>query len=326
MDMHRRQLMLAAALAAAGTGARAQAGWPTRPLRLIVPFPPGGGTDFLSRTVASKLAEGTGWTVVPDNRAGAGGTIGIGEAARAENSGHTLVMGQLDNLVVAPQFYRALPYDTLRDLQPVAHVADSPIILLVAASSPFRTLADVAAAARQTPDAVTFASAGAGTVSHLVGEFFGVAAGVKLRHIPYRGSAPALADLLGGQVALLSSSIPSASAQLKAGKLRALGVSSARRSPAVPEVPTIAEQGFPDFDVATWYGVFAPIGVPAPVVQRVNAEINRLLQLPEVAAAIQSQGGDARPDTAQALGARVRRDTERWKAAIAAAGVKLELG
>jgi tripartite-type tricarboxylate transporter receptor subunit TctC len=320
--MDRRQLLASALALAAAAPAHAQA-FPSKPIRLVVPFPPGGGTDFIARTVSMRLAESTGWTVVADNKAGAGGTIGVAEAAKAETSGHTLLLGQLDNLGVAPLLYKGLPYQPQRDLQPVINVADFPIILLTSSASPYRTLADVVAAARE-PGRITFASAGNGTVSHLVGELFQLRAGAKMQHIPYKGSAPALVDVVSGQVTLLSSSIPSALSQVQAGKLRPLAVSSARRSPILPDVPTIAESGVKDFDVNVWCALFAPTGVPAPVVAQLNAALHKMLQLPEVQAAIQAQGGEVRPGTPQELGARLAADIAQWREVIAAAKIQLE--
>ena len=327
-----RRSALAATLAAGfapqlwAQGAAASSNWPSKPIRMIVPFPPGGGTDFLSRTISSKLGEVTGWTVVPDNRAGAGGTIGISEAAKAESSGHTLVMGQLDNLVIAPLFYKNLPYDPLRDLQPVALVGDSPLLYVVPTSSPYRTLGELIAAARKDADLITYASPGAGTITHLSVELFAHEAKIKLRHVPYKGSGPALADTMGGQVNMLAASIPSVMSQLKGGKLRALAVTSAQRNPALPDVPTVAEQGLPGFDVSTWYGVFAPKGVPDSIVQRVNAEVNKVLGMDETKQAISAQGGEPRPISLQALGQRLQQDTQKWRSAVAATGLKLELG
>ncbi|MGE8318322.1 MAG: Bug family tripartite tricarboxylate transporter substrate binding protein [Comamonas sp.] len=313
---------LAPALHAQGTAG----GWPSKPIRLIVPFPPGGGTDFLSRTIATRLGEATGWTLVPDNRAGAGGTIGIAEAAKAEASGHTLVMGQLDNLVIAPLFYQSLPYDPLRDLQAVALVADSPLVYVVPAASPHRSLGELIAAARQAPDTLAYASPGTGTITHLSVELFAHEAKIRLRHVPYKGSGPALADTLGGQVQMLAASIPSVMGQLKAGKLRALAVTSARRNPALPDVPSVAEQGLAGFDVSTWYGVFAPKGVPAAVVERLHTAINQVLGSDEIRSAILSQGGEPQPISTQALEQRLRQDSRKWREAVASTGLKLELG
>ena len=320
-----RPMLVAAAIVAAllATSAQAQA-YPAKPIRMITPFPPGGGTDYLARTVANKLTEFSKWTVVVDNRAGAGGTIGIAEAAKASALGYDVVMGQLDNLAVAPLLYKNLPYDVQRDLQPVALVADSPIILLTASSSPYQSLADVVAAAKAVPDSITFATAGSGTVSHLVAELFGLTAGIKMRHIPYKGSTPALIDVMGGQVGLLSSSIPSALAQVKSGKLRPLAVSSARRSPSLPDVPTIAESGYKDFNVGVWYGVFAPAGTPKPIVTALNAEINKVLMQPDGQQSIRSQGGDVNPTTPEELGLRSKTDILKWRGVIDAAKITLE--
>lgn len=320
-----RPMLVAAAIVAAllATSAQAQA-YPAKPIRMITPFPPGGGTDYLARTVANKLTEFSKWTVVVDNRAGAGGTIGIAEAAKASALGYDVVMGQLDNLAVAPLLYKNLPYDVQRDLQPVALVADSPIILLTASSSPYQSLADVVAAAKAVPDSITFATAGSGTVSHLVAELFGLTAGIKMRHIPYKGSTPALIDVMGGQVGLLSSSIPSALAQVKSGKLQPLAVSSARRSPSLPDVPTIAESGYKDFNVGVWYGVFAPAGTPKPIVTALNAEINKVLMQPDVQQSIRSQGGDVNPTTPEELGLRLKADILKWRGVIDAAKITLE--
>jgi len=268
------------------------AAYPGKPIRLIVPFPPGGGTDILSRLVATKLAEARQWTVVADNRAGAGGTLGITEAAKAPADGYTLVMGQKDNLIVGSWLYTNLPWQPARDFAPVAHVAYTPVVIATSATSRFKTLADVVAAARQAPDTVTYGSPGNGTTIHLAGDLFEKAAGIKIRHVPYKGSNPAMMDALAGNVDLLVSSVPSAMAQIKSGKLRALAVTSARRSSSLPEVPTVAESGYKDFDVATWYGLFMPAGTPEAMIQTVHAEVNRLLATPEMKAAIHAQGAE----------------------------------
>ena len=327
VNAFRRSLIIGSALAGVNKSLLAQAmAWPSRPIRLIVPFPPGGGTDFESRVIATKVAELTGWTIVPDNRAGAGGTIGLAEAAKAEGSGHTLVMAQLDNLVIAPQFYRKLAYDALHDFQPVAGVGRAPLLLCVASDSKFRSLNQVVVAAKQAPDTITYASPGTGTVTHLAVEMFAHAAGIKLRHIPYKGSAPALADVLGGQVELLATSIPSASTQVKAGKLLPLAVTSKRRSASLPDVPSIAEQGIADFDVASWYAVFAPKTIPADIAARVNDAVNRVLDLSDVKQSMNTQGVEPIPGSAETLRELLNNELRRWPTAIQAAGVKLELG
>ena len=282
-----KKLLAAAGLALAILPAvQAQGVYPNKSIRLIVPFPPGGGTDILSRLIAQKLTEVDKWSVVPDNRAGAGGTIGITEAVKAAPTGYDIVMGQKDNLVVGPWLYGNLPWDPTKDLVAVAHVAYTPVVIATSANSKFKTLADVVAAAKAAPDAITYGSPGNGTTIHLAGHLFEKAANINIRHIPYKGSNPALMDALAGNVDLLVSSVPSAMAQIKAGKLRPLAVTSAVRSSSLPDVPTVAESGYKDFDVSTWYGVFAPAGTPANVVTTLNTEINKLLANPEIKACL----------------------------------------
>ncbi|MDD2179733.1 tripartite tricarboxylate transporter substrate binding protein [Acidovorax sp. D2M1] len=325
-----RTLLSFTALAfALGTTAHAQApapaaAYPTKPIRLIVPFPPGGGTDILSRLVATKLTEGAKWTVVADNKAGAGGTIGIGEAVKAAPTGYDLVMGQKDNLVIGPWLYKNLPWDPTKDLTAVAHVAYTPVVIATSANSKFKTLADVVAAAKAAPGTITYGSPGNGTSIHLAGDLFEKAAGIKLSHIPYKGSNPALMDALSGNVDLLMSSVPSAMAQIKSGKLRPLAVTSAKRSSSMPEVPTVSESGFKDFDVSTWYGVFAPAGTPATVVNVVNAEINKLLTTPEMKAAIHAQGAEPEAMSSAQFNTLLKTDYAKWKGIVEASGAKIE--
>ncbi|WPB57202.1 tripartite tricarboxylate transporter substrate binding protein [Xylophilus sp. GOD-11R] len=323
--MIRRQLALAAVGLALAAPAFAQTSYPTKPIRLIVPFPPGGGTDILSRLVAQKLTEATKWTVVPDNRAGAGGTIGIAEAAKAMPTGYDLVMGQKDNMVVAPWLYKNVGYDPTKDLVAVAHVAFTPILIVTSASNPrFRTLGDVVTAARAQPDIITYGSPGNGTTIHLAGEIFKNAAGIQIRHVPYKGSNPAMMDVLAGNVDLMVSSVPSAMGQIKAGKLRPLAVTSARRSTSLPDVPTLAELGYKDVDVSTWYGLFAPAGTPAPVVAQLNREVNKLMAAPEMRNAIHDQGAEPLSMTTDAFGALVKTDYVKWKDIVKASGATIE--
>ena len=317
-------LALVCAAAGAQTAAPPPAAYPVKPIRLIVPFPPGGGTDILSRLVASKLTEVSKWTVVPDNRAGAGGTLGIAEAVRAAPSGYEMVMGQKDNLVVAPWLYKNLSYDPTRDLVAVAHVAYTPVVILTSTASRFKTLADVVAAAKAAPDTITYGSPGNGTTIHLAGEIFNTAAGIKLRHVPYKGSSPAMMDVLAGNVDLMVSSLPSAISQIKAGKLRTLAVTSARRSTSLPDVPTVAELGYQGFDVSTWYGLFMPAGTPKELVARVNAEVNRLLATPDMKAAIHAQGAEVQSMTPEQFSNLLKTDYVKWKGIVQASGATIE--
>ena len=328
MTNTRRSLLSVALIAGAAIAAPmtvlAQAAFPTKPIRLIVPFPPGGGTDILSRLVAQKLTESTKWTVVPDNRAGAGGTIGLTEAAKAAPTGYDLVMGQKDNMVVGPWLYKNLPWDPTKDFSAVAHVAYTPVIIATGANSRFKTLADVVAAAKAAPDTITYGSPGNGTTIHLAGDLFEKAAGIKIRHVPYKGSNPAMMDALAGNIDLLVSSVPSAMAQIKAGKLRPLAVTSAKRSSSLPDVPTVAEQGFRDFDVTTWYGVFAPAGTPKDIVNTLNAEVNKLLATPEMKDAIHAQGAEPQAMTPEQFGALLKADHQKWRGIVQGSGVTLE--
>lgn len=331
MTLSRRRLMTAVPAAAmagfsglAAVPAFAQE-WPAKPVRLIVPFPPGGGTDILSRLIATQLSEATKWTVVPDNRAGAGGTIGIAEAARAQPTGYDLVMGQKDNMVVAPWLYKKLAYDPVKDFVAVAHVAYTPVVIVTRTESKFKTLKDVVEAAKAAPDTVTYGSPGNGTTIHLAGEIFNSTAGIKMRHVPYKGSNPAMMDVLAGNVDLMVSSLPSAIGQLKSGKLRALAVTSAKRSTSQPDIPTVAEQGFgKDFDVSTWYGIFAPAGTPAAVVTRMNAEVNKLLARADVQAAIHEQGAEYQALSTDAFSTLLKTDVQKWKGIVQASGATIE--
>mgnify|MGYP006183737605 FL=1 len=323
-----RQLLSFTALALAlGAPAHAQApapAYPNKPIRLIVPFPPGGGTDILSRLVATKLTESAKWTVVADNKAGAGGTIGITEAVKAAPTGYDIVMGQKDNLVIGPWLYKSLPWDPTKDLTAVAHVAYTPVIIATSVNSKYKTLADVVAAAKAAPGTITYGSPGNGTSIHLAGDLFEKAAGIKLSHIPYKGSNPALMDALAGNVDLLVSSLPSAMGQIKAGKLRPLAVTSAQRSSSLPDVPTVAQSGFKDFDVSTWYGLFAPAGTPAAVVTALNAEVNKLLGTAEMKAAIHAQGAEPLALTPAQFDTLLKTDYAKWKGIVEASGAKIE--
>ena len=297
--------------------------YPSKPIRMIVPFPPGGGTDILSRLVANKLTEVSKWTVIPDNRGGAGGTIGIAEAARAP-TGYDMVMGQKDNMAVAPWLYKNLSYDPTKDLVAVAHVAYTPVVIVTNINSRFKTLADVVAAAKAAPDKITYGSPGNGTTIHLAGEIFNTAANIKLRHIPYKGSNPAMMDVLAGNVDLMVSSLPSAIAQIKGGKLRPLAVTSIRRSTSLPDVPTVAELGYKDFDVSTWYGLFMPAGTPKDIVAKVGAEVNKLLDTPDMKAAIHAQGAEVQSMSPEQFSSLLKTDYAKWKGIVQASGATIE--
>ncbi len=298
--------------------------YPAKAIRLVVPFPPGGGTDIAARTLANKLAETAKWNFVVENKPGAGGNLGVEQAVRAPADGYTLVIGQTSNLAINPALYAKLPYDPLKDLSPIALIVSAPVVLVVAADSRFKSLADLVAAAKRDPGAVSFASPGNGTVSHLAGELLQRAAGIRLTHVPYKGAPPALTDTLGGQVQSFLSSVPSALGHIKTGRLRALAVTSAKRSAEMPDVPTIAESGHAGFEANTWYGLLAPAATPAPVVARLNAAANRVLAMPDVRQRLASEGGDALGGTPEEFAAFLRAEHAKWGRVVKESGAKLD--
>jgi len=324
-----RPLITATAVACAFTAsfacaAQPAAEYPTKAIRMVIPFPPGGGTDILARVVANKLTEVTKWTVVPENKAGAGGTIGISDAVKSAPTGYDMVMGQKDNLVLGPYLYKNLPWDPVRDLTPVAHVAYTPVVIATSVNSPYKTVADVLAAAKAQPGKITYGSPGNGTSIHIAGVLLEKAASVQLTHVPYKGSNPALMDALAGNVDLLVSSVPSAIAQIKAGKLRALAVTSAKRSTSLPDVPTLAETGIKGFDVSTWYGLFMPAGTPAAIVSKVNAEVNHLLAMPEIRDAILAQGAEPQAMSVANFDKMFKADFKASKQVVEDSGAKIQ--
>jgi tripartite-type tricarboxylate transporter receptor subunit TctC len=316
-------LALAAGVAAPAW-AQAASDYPSKPIRLVIPFPPGGGTDILSRVVANKLTEATKWTIVPENKAGAGGTIGITEAVKAPATGYDMVMGQKDNLILGPYLYKNLPWNPVKDLTPVAHVAYTPVIIATSVNSPYKSIADVVAAAKANPTRVTYGSPGNGTSIHIAGHMFEKAAGIELTHVPYKGSNPALMDAIAGNVDLLVSSIPSAIGQIKAGKLRPLAVTSAKRSTSLPDVPTMQEQGMKGFDVSTWYGLFMPAGTPTDITAKMNAEVNKLLASKEVQEAILAQGAEPKAMSLGEFDKMYRADFTNAKAVVEASGASIQ--
>jgi tripartite-type tricarboxylate transporter receptor subunit TctC len=314
------------AFAACGlvTAAFAQGDYPSRPIRYIVPFPPGGGTDILSRLVANKLTESLGWQIVVDNRSGAGGNIGLDAGAKATPDGYTMVMGQTSNLTINPSLYGKLPYDSLRDFTPVSVVASSPIAFMVSAKAPFKTIGDLIAAAKAKPGELTFSTTGNGTVGHLTGELLQRTAGVKLVHVPYKGSAQAFPDLLGGRINVFQASLETAMPQMKAGAIRTLAVTSAQRVPAVPDIPTVAESGYPGFETTTWYGILVPKGTPQPIVARLGTEVTKVLESADVRQRMAANGGATIKPGPAAFDALIRSELAKWSRVIKEAGVKIE--
>ena len=297
--------------------------YPTKPIKLIVPFPPSGGTDIMSRVVGQKLAEANKWTVVIDNRPGAGGNIGVDAAAKSAPDGYTLVMGQTSNLAINPTLFKDLPYDPLRDLAPIVLVGSGPIALAVRADSPFKTLTDLVNAAKAKPGAITMASPGNGTVAHLSGVRIMQAANVKFEHIPYKGASAAIPDLLGGNVDFYVSSVPSVQSQVAAGRLRVLATTGSKRSSIFSSVPTVAET-LPKFEAVTWFGILAPAATPKPVIAKLNAEINKALKDPEVRKAIEKEGGEVLGGTPEQFAELIRAEISAWAAVVKESGAKID--
>ena len=322
MKLTRTVALLLALVAVAGP-AFGQA-YPTKPIKLIVPFPPGGGTDYVTRQVGAKLAESTGWTVVIENKAGAGGTIGLVEAARAAPDGYTMVMGQADNIIIAPALQKNMPINPVKDLTPVMLVATSPFLFMAEANSKYKTMNELIAAAKANPGKVSYGTAGNGTFTHLVMELLQVTGNFKMEQVPYKGASPAMTDLLGGHIPMAALSIGSGMPGIQGGKLRGLAVTSIKRSPALPDVPTLDEVGFKNFEATGWLGILVPNGTPAEIVARLNAELTKTMQNPDLRATLIKQGIEARTGTPQELGTLMANDTTKWHKIIQEAGIKTE--
>jgi tripartite-type tricarboxylate transporter receptor subunit TctC len=322
--MNRRDfnLLALATGSLAGLPAFAQE-YPTRPIRLIIPSTPGGGTDFTGRQIATKLAEMNGWSIVPDNRPGAGTALGLAEAARAKPDGYELVIAQSDNVSLIPLLLK-VAYDPIKDLTPIALCAITPLVILVNEHSPFKTLPELLKAAKAQPGKLTYGTSGTGGGVHIAMELLQLTAGVKMQHVPYKGSTPALADLMGGHLDFAGSSISSAAGMIHSGKVRALAVTSVKRNASLPNVPAVAEFGYKDFNAISFYGVMGPAGIPAPIVARLNADINKVLQRPDVKAAFQAQGFDAGGGTPEEFAALIRSDIQKSREIITTAGIKVE--
>ncbi|WP_063581174.1 Bug family tripartite tricarboxylate transporter substrate binding protein [Achromobacter ruhlandii] len=316
-----RRLLAVAAMAVACV-AHAQ-DYPSKPIRIIIPSTPGGGTDYIGRLMGNKLHELNGWSVVPENKPGAGTALGLAEAARAPAQGYDLVIGQSDNVTLIPLLMK-VAYDPVKDLVPVALVATTPMVLLVSDSSPYKTLPEVIEAARKAPNTLSYGTSGTGGGVHIAMEMLQHEAGFKMQHVPYKGSAPALADLMGGHLQFAGSSISSAASLIKAGKVRALAVTSPKRNPALPDVLAVAELGYKDFSVVTYYGVLAPAKTPAAVVARLNADFNKLLARPDVRDALASQGLEADPVSSEQFAALIRSDIGKARQTIATAGIVVQ--
>ena len=299
----------------------AQAQWPAKPIRFIVSFPPGGSADLVARSIAPAMSERLGQAVVVENRPGAGGNIGVDAVAKSTPDGHTIGLAAAGALTVNPTLYPSMPFDPQRDLMPISLLAMIPFLVVANPSAP-ATLKEALAAAKQQP--VSYGHGGNGSAMHLSGELLKMMSGAELVPIAYKGSAPVSADVLGGQVPLGIVDVPSAIANVRAGKLRALAVTTTRRIASLPDVPTVAEAGVPGYESIGWFGAVAPAGTPAPIIQRLNAEIKAALAAPEISARVLAAGAEPLTTTPAEFGAMIRDETRKWAEVIRRAGVKLQ--
>jgi len=303
------------------TGAAAET-WPSQPLHLIVPFPPGGVTDVMARTVAARLSEELGQSVVVDNRAGASGIVGAEAAGHAAPDGYTLLMGNISTLAINSATFAKLPYDPITSFAPVSMVAIQPLLVVVHPALPVKTVPELVALAKARPETLPYGTAGSSI--HLAVEQFSTVAGIRMNHIPYKGSAPAINDLVGGQIQVLFDPFSSVYPQVAAGKARALAVTTAHRSSVAPDVPTLAEAGYPGFDVSSWQGIVVPAGTPQPIVEKLHATLVKILGEPGVKAQFAQQGAEAAPGTPEDFGSYIAAEISRWKKVAQEAGVQPE--
>jgi tripartite-type tricarboxylate transporter receptor subunit TctC len=314
-------LSIAATLAA--TPVRAD-DYPNRPITLIVPFPPGGSTTVMARNVADKMAVALGQSIIIDNRGGAGGTLGTRIAAKAAPDGYTIVLSYTGTFSIAPSAYANIGYDPRKDFAPIGMIGAAPNLLVVTTSLPVKSIDELKAYAKAQTAPMPYGSPGVGTVNHLAGELLANAMGVTMQHVPYKGNGPALGDLIGGHIPLMFVPIPVSLGNVRAGMLRALAISSAKRSALAPEIPTLAESGLPGFDVALRYGLAAPAGTPKPIIDRLNKELNAALASEDVQKRLANEGADALPGTPQAYADDIDKEETKWGALVRKLGLKLE--
>ena len=299
-------------------------GWPAKPIRILVPFAPGGPADLLPRLIGPKLTEAWGQPVVVENKPGAGGNIGMDLVAKSAPDGYTLVVGPNGNLVVNPHLYPNLPYDVFRDFTPVTLIATFSNLLVVHPDVAAKSVSELIALAKAKPGTLTYGSPGTGSQPHLGGEFLKLMAGIDIAHVPYNGTAPALRDLLGGQITFMFAQTSAALPHVQAGKLRALGVASAKRAAQLPDLPTIAEGGLPGFEAVSWYALLAPAGTPKEVTSKLQAEVARILQMPDIREKLAAQGGEGVGNTPEQLSALLRGESARYADIVKRANIKAE--
>jgi len=299
--------------------------YPSKPVRMVVGFPPGGGTDVVARILQPRLTELLGQTIVIDNRPGATGTVAAGQVAKSTPDGYTIMMGHVSVNAIAPSLFANLPYDVNRDFAPIALAASVPHLVVVHPSLPVTTLKELVAYLKAQPGKLTYPSAGNGSMPHLAGEVFQAMAGVKMVHVPYKGSGQSMQDLLGGQHLVAFDTMPASAPHVRSGKLRAVAVSTAQRVPSFPEVPTAEEAGVPGYVVTTWYGLFAPAGTPTPIVSRLHAEMVKAMQTPDVRARLEGIGADGSVSRSpEEFAALVRADTARYAKIVKEIGIRID--
>lgn len=318
------RLLACAALALAASHGLADDPYPSKPIRLIVPFPPSGGTDVLSRGMAQAIALDTKWTIVIDNKPGAGGNIGLDAVAHAAADGYTIGMGQTANLAVNPALYSSMTFDPLKDFSPIMLVSSQPLILVVDAKSPYKTLADLVAAAKKDPGKLNMASPGNGTIGHIGGILFQHRAGITMTHVPYKGAGPAVTDLMGGSVDCYFGNSQAVGGLVTGGRLRPLAVTSPKRLASFPNVPTVAESGYPGFEAATWSGLVAPAGTPPATVARLNAAANKALSASAMQKQLADEGSTPLGGTPAQFTAFLKGEHAKWGAAVRDAHIKLD--
>ena len=296
--------------------------WPTRPVKIVVTFPPGGAPDTLARVLADKWSQSLGQPVTVDNKPGAGGNIGSDFVAKSPGDGTVLLIATVGTHAINPALYANMPYNHIKDFTPVSFLASTPNLLVVNKEVPAKNVRELIALAKKTP--LNFGSSGSGTSIHLSGELFNTLAGVKMQHIPYKGRAQAVPDLLGGRIQMIFDNMPSALPLVKSGDVRAMGVTSATRSPAAPDIPTIAESGLPGFEATSWFALMAPAGLPREVLARINAETARVLSLPDVREKLTTLGLDVAPGSPESLASLIQSETVKWAGVVKESGAKLD--
>jgi len=320
----RRGLLAAAAACALWPALAAAQAFPTKPITIIVPFAAGGTTDILARIIAQGLTAELGQSVVVDNRAGAGGNIGGQAAARAAADGYTLFMGTVGTHAINAALYKKMPFDPVKDFAPLTRVANVPNLLVANPAQPFKTVQELIAYAKANPGKINFGSSGSGSSIHLSGELFKSMAKVDMQHVPYKGSAPAVTDLLGNQIAIMFDNMPSAIQHVRSGKLRAIAVTTAKRSPELPDVPTIAEAGVPGYEATSWFGMFAPAATPAPVVGQLNKALVKVLAQPDIKKKINEQGAETAGETPEQFAAFIQQEAVKWGKVVRESGASVD--